>query len=88
MNKTIVTLALLLAASPAFAQGATQSPPSPNASSSAPTPAGSVPNGAMTMAPGTTANPNMSAPLGSVTTSPPQGPSSGMSSTVPAPVAR
>jgi len=52
MTKFIPALALLLAATPAFAQGgATQSPPAPNAASSMPEPVGSVPAGSLTSAP-------------------------------------
>ena len=44
MPKYAFALALILAAAPAFAQsGSTQSPPSPNAATSAPTPATSAP---------------------------------------------
>jgi len=45
---------LLASPLPLLAQGATQSPPSPNASSSAPQAPDSVPPGARTLPPGTT----------------------------------
>lgn len=49
MTKFIPALALLLAVTPAFAQGgSTTSPPSPNAASSTVEPAGSVPAGSLT----------------------------------------
>ncbi len=69
MLKYASAFALILAAAPAFAQsGATQSPPTPNAAASAPTPATSVPAGALTSNPSTTQNPNVSGALGASST--------------------
>lgn len=49
MTKFIPALALLLLATPAFAQGgSTMSPPAPNAASAMPEPADSVPAGSLT----------------------------------------
>ena len=50
------SLLTLSATMPAFAQGATMSPPSPNASNSAPTPPNSIPPGAETGVWGRTGN--------------------------------
>lgn len=47
-------LSLFLGAAPSMAQGVTQSPPSPNAGQSMPEPPNSLPEGARTLAPGTT----------------------------------
>jgi len=47
-------LALALSAAPSFAQGATQSPPSPNSGQSMPEPPNSLPPGARTLRPGST----------------------------------
>ena len=61
MTKFIPALAILLMAAPAFAQsGTTTSPPSPNASNSAPQSANSVPAGALTANPNAPQNPNVS----------------------------
>lgn len=88
MLKYATAFALIVAAAPAFAQsGATQSPPTPNAAASAPTPATSVPAGSLTANPSTTQNPNVSGPLGTTgtgTTPGAAGAASGaMSTTVP-----
>ena len=59
MLKYAAILVMLAAAGPAFAQaGASQSPPSPNAANSAPTPPGSEPPGATNMP--ASASPNVS----------------------------
>lgn len=47
-------LSLFLGAAPSMAQGVTQSPASPNAGQSMPEPPNSLPEGARTLAPGTT----------------------------------
>jgi len=47
-------LSLFLGAAPSMAQGVTQSPPSPNSGQSMPEPPNSLPEGARTLAPGTT----------------------------------
>ena len=53
MTKFLSVLAMLLLATPAFAQGgSTMSPPAPNAASAMPEPADSVPAGSLT-SPGT-----------------------------------
>ena len=49
-----LAVSLLLGAAPSFAQGVTQSPPSPNSGNSMPEPPNSVPDGARTLAPGST----------------------------------
>ncbi len=57
MRKVLLASSLLLPlgfAAPAFSQGATMSPPSPNASTSMPQSPNSVPQGARTMPRGTT----------------------------------
>lgn len=95
MLKYAAAAALMLAAAPAFAQsGATQSPPSPNASTSAPTPATSVPEGALTTNPGASTNPNVSGaigggptvPAGSLSNAP--SPGTPMGNTVPQPATK
>ena len=69
MTKLIPTLAILLMAAPAFAQGgSTQSPPAPNSSSSAPQPANSLPGGTSNLNTGSAANPNPSGAVGSTNT--------------------
>ena len=74
MIKFIPALALLLAASTAFAQGgATQSPPAPNASTSMPEPVGSVPAGALTSAPITPQGTTTSTTTGQVLSQPTPG---------------
>ena len=45
---------LLMGAAPSFAQGVSQSPPSPNAAESSPQPPNSLPKGARTLPAGTT----------------------------------
>ncbi len=94
MLKYATALALVMstgvmATGAAFAQGATQSPPSPNGSVSSPQPATSVPAGAMNINPSSTGNPNASGALGATATTgaAPQGnaPSGGMARTVPKP---
>ncbi len=66
MTKFVPALAMLLIAAPAFAQsGATQSPPSPNSSQSAPQPANSMPPGVSNVVPGTSLT---SGPVGSTNT--------------------
>ncbi len=71
MLKFVPALAVLLASTAAFAQsGSTQSPPSPNASSSAPQPATSVPPGAANMNTGSASNPNVSGPLSTTVVTP------------------
>lgn len=95
MLKFVPALALLLAASAAFAQGgASQSPPSPNAASAMPEPSNSVPPGALNMNTGSASNPNVSGPVGTTVVTPgasatpvPAAPSSQqpMANTVPAP---
>lgn len=47
-------VSLLLGAAPSFAQGVTQSPPSPNSGNSMPEPPNSLPKDARTLAPGST----------------------------------
>ena len=47
-------LALFLGAAPSMAQGVTQSPPAPNSGQSMPEPPNSLPDGARTLAPGST----------------------------------
>ena len=70
MTKLIPALAILLMASPAFAQGGNErSPPTPNAASSAPEPANSVPQGASNLNTSGLNNPNPSGPVGSTDTS-------------------
>ncbi len=60
MLKYVSVIALMIAAGPVFAQsGATQSPPSPNAGSSAPQTSNSLPAGAANMNTNSTANPNL-----------------------------
>lgn len=60
MLKYVPVIALLVAAGPAFAQsGATQTPPAPNASTSAPQTSNSLPPGAANMNTNSTANPNL-----------------------------
>ncbi len=60
MLKYLPVIALLVAAGPAFAQsGATQTPPAPNAGSSAPQSSNSLPAGAANMNTNSTANPNL-----------------------------
>ncbi len=92
MRHLVLAAMMTLSAVPAFAQsGSTQSPPSPNAASSAPTPATSAPAGAMTTNPG--GSPNVGGALGSTTGMPtsttmPSGPSAAMSGTVPTPASR
>ncbi len=71
MMKLVPALVILLAAAPAFAQGgASQSPPSPNAASSAPEPVNSVPPGALNMNTGNASNPNVSGPVGTTIVTP------------------
>lgn len=76
-----MSLAALLAVgaagtAPAFAQGATQSPPSPNSSGNVPQSPNSVPPGARTLPPGTTGT-GRTGTVGTVRTQPaPAGPSS------------
>ena len=71
MIKLLPVVALLFAAAPALAQsGSTQSPPSPNASSSAPEPTNSVPPGAANMNMGSASNPNVAAPLSTTVVTP------------------
>ncbi len=50
----LAVLSLVLGAAPSMAQGVTQSPPSPNSGQSMPEPPNSLPEGARTLAPGTT----------------------------------
>ncbi len=60
MLKYVLAIALLVAAGPVFAQsGATQSPPAPNASSSAPQTSNSLPAGSANMNTNSTQNPNL-----------------------------
>lgn len=57
MRKLILAAAPLLSlalAAPAFSQGATQSPPSPNSANSMPEPPNSLPSGARSLTPGET----------------------------------
>ncbi len=94
MTRFVLAAALFLAAVPAFAQsGATQSPPSPNASSQGPTSANSVPAGALTANPSSASNPCPSAGVGSTVTQPgavvltPSVPAAGAGdTTIPTPV--
>jgi len=78
---------LVLLASPTalFAQGSTQSPPSPNASSNSPSAPGSVPSGARTLPPGTTGTQQMGT-VGTTRVEPaPTGPASGGAPGLPQP---
>ncbi len=50
----LAVLALILGAAPSMTQGVTQSPPAPNSGQSMPEPPNSLPDGARTLAPGTT----------------------------------
>lgn len=91
MFKYVPAVVLLLAAGPVFAQaGATQSPPSPNASSAQPQSSNSLPAGAANMNTGSVQNPNIagSALGGTATTTAPVtsgGPGNASSATVPTP---
>lgn len=49
-----LVVSLLLGAAPSFAQGVAQSPPAPNSGQSMPQPPDSLPEGARTLAPGST----------------------------------
>lgn len=55
----LAVITLLLGASPAFAQGVFQTPPSPNSAESMPQPPDSAPLGSRTLAPGSTATERM-----------------------------
>ena len=88
MTRLAIAAALMLVAAPAFAQsGDTQSPPSPNASSQGPTPANSVPAGALTANPSSPSNPFPSAGVGTTVTQPGAviAPAPAGASTVPTP---
>jgi hypothetical protein len=91
MLKYVPALVLVLAAGPVFAQaGATQSPPTPNASTSQPQSSNSLPPGAANMNTGSVQNPNLagSALGGTATTGAPvvtTSPGAAQSTTVPTP---
>ena len=98
MNKFAPAIALILLSTPVFAQsGASSSPPSPNASSSAPEPANSLPPGAANMNIGSSSNPNVGGALGSTAVTPGASPApmsaaptaqQPMANTVPVPASR
>ncbi len=76
LSLAAIALTLGLAA-PAFAQGTTQSPPSPNSGKSAPTPPNSAPAGSMTTDPSAAggASPTMDAQTGTTGMAQPAAPS-------------
>lgn len=65
-------VSLLLGAAPSFAQGVTQSPPAPNSGTSMPQPPDSLPQGARTLAPGSTGQERVGT-VGTTVVEPPSG---------------
>lgn len=97
MVKLVPALAVLLMATPVFAQGSTQSPPSPNAGSSGPAVVNSVPPTASNTHSDETRNPNLAGsalsttntttgrPTASANAPHVDGPADGFAHTVPSP---